>query len=177
MPDTTNPTAAQAALEAAGLAPTTPEADPALVAGLQAAVAGVEQGVAEILAPPAPATSEVPEAAFPSSIVVTPEMLATHAETVAQVEKWGEQRHPDGTAQHNDDIIAVMARNACDEAARAGTVTWRHILEEEVREAYAESDLEKLYVELTQIAAVCHSWQRDLRTRGAGRRAAEAVTA
>lgn len=73
--------------------------------------------------------------------------------------KWGEQNHPDGTAptdqrlRDRDDAIA-----STDREAGHGTVTWRHILDEEVREAFAESDPDKLRTELIQIAAVAQQW-------------------
>jgi alpha-D-ribose 1-methylphosphonate 5-triphosphate synthase subunit PhnH len=87
--------------------------------------------------------------------------------------KWGEQNHPDGTGVHVlafDDFghatlvemtgpwIAEVAKVNTDEAAKAGTVTWGHILFEEVTEAFAEDDPEKLRTELIQVAAVAQQW-------------------
>jgi hypothetical protein len=86
------------------------------------------------------------------------------AEAHCQTDKWGVQRHPDGTgpcyAFHAQD-----ARERCNAAANAGEVTWRHILIEEVYEALAETDPERLREELVQVAAVCVSWIEDLDSR------------
>jgi hypothetical protein len=70
--------------------------------------------------------------------------------------KWGVQRHPFGTGTDpaGDREIADMARESCQRAFAEGDGTWRHILEEEVCEAFAESDPVKLRAELVQVAAV-----------------------
>ena len=86
----------------------------------------------------------------------------------AQVEKWGEQRHPDGTIDSEEsEWQADFDRTLCQEAAGNGTLTWRHILQEEVSEAFAEVDPDKLREELVQIAAVAGSWMRDIDRRTA----------
>ena len=54
----------------------------------------------------------------------------------------------------------------CDEAAKSGTLTWRHILLEEVFEALAESDPAKLRTESIQSAAVIAAWVEDIDSRG-----------
>lgn len=80
------------------------------------------------------------------------------AERQRQHEKWGEQTHPDGTGgalAANDEIDA---KRACQQAAAEGRCTWRLILDEEVREAFAESDPDRLRAELVQVAAVAASW-------------------
>jgi hypothetical protein len=51
-----------------------------------------------------------------------------------------------------------MHREACQMATADGRVTWRHILTEEVYEAFAESDPTKLRAELVQVAAVAVQW-------------------
>lgn len=74
-------------------------------------------------------------------------------ERVKQDALWGEQNHPDGTGSafaHE----AEVAKADTERASRNGTLTWRHILWEEVAEALAESDLAKLRAELIQVAAV-----------------------
>lgn len=79
------------------------------------------------------------------------------AERTRQDAKWGEQNHPDGTGE----MYARDAENArfrCQRAAAKGEVTWQHILDEEVAEAYAESDPVKLRAELVQVAAVAVAW-------------------
>jgi hypothetical protein len=81
-------------------------------------------------------------------------------ERVAQDAKWGEQNHPDGTPGmwHMVTLDPLSRRVACDGAARDGTVTWAHILTEEVAEALAERDPATLRVELLQVAAVAVAW-------------------
>ncbi len=86
-------------------------------------------------------------------------------ERKAQDEKWGEQNHPDGTGRPMDGDVAARARDECDAHANNGTLEWRHILHEEVCEALAESDPEKLYVELIQVAAVAAAWAEAIKLR------------
>ena len=80
------------------------------------------------------------------------------AERVRQHDKWGEQNHPDGTGGDAYKWLADGARHKCQTAAALGEVTYRHILEEEVAEAYAESDPQRLRAELIQVAAVAVAW-------------------
>lgn len=88
----------------------------------------------------------------------------------SQYRMWGEQNHPDGT---RSDLVsrffAESAKQACAEAASRGQLTWRLILEEEVREAFAETDPSLLREELIQVAAVAASWAEaiDRRQHGA----------
>jgi hypothetical protein len=82
-----------------------------------------------------------------------------------QNDKWGEQNHPDGTHEARA-IAADFHRCECQEAARCGLVTWRHILMEEVAEAFAETDAAKLREELIQVAAVAVSWVEAIDRRG-----------
>ena len=74
-----------------------------------------------------------------------------------QDDKWGIQDHPDGT-----DASFVPSRDVytrlCNDAFSVGKGTWRHILSEEVYEAYAESDVVLLRAELVQVAAVTAAW-------------------
>lgn len=87
-------------------------------------------------------------------------------ELLRQFNKWGEQNHPDGTdTAHKDQ--ADWARMICDAAAKNGTVTWRDILTEEVWEAFAETDPERLRTELIQIAAVAVQWAAAIDRRAA----------
>lgn len=100
-------------------------------------------------------------------------LLEVLTERVRQDEKWGEQNHPDGTGSarattagiQRDPYIAEVrrgrakeAQEACDRAAIGGYCTFRHILDEEVREAFAEDDPVKLRAELVQVAAVAVKW-------------------
>lgn len=80
--------------------------------------------------------------------------------------KWGEQNHPDGTGGEWEVLKANMARDACNQAARLGELTYRHILREEVYEAFAESDPAKLRTELVQVAAVAVAWIEAIDRRG-----------
>ncbi|GAA2159263.1 hypothetical protein [Glycomyces lechevalierae] len=88
------------------------------------------------------------------------------AERARQDAQWGEQNHPDGTgpkvvlAGGNAwmEEHAEHARRECQTAADAEAVTWRHILREEVYEAFAEFDPAALRAELVQVAAVAVAW-------------------
>lgn len=83
--------------------------------------------------------------------------LAVRHERTAQEKKWGEQNHPNGTGPAFA-ALCEERRNVCDKAFKDGVGTYRHILDEEVHEAYAESDPAKLKVELIQVMAVCKAW-------------------
>ncbi|AGZ38587.1 hypothetical protein [Actinoplanes friuliensis] len=87
------------------------------------------------------------------------------AERRAQDKKWGLQNHPDGTGPAYA-AEAALARKECDEAAATGSLSWRHILLEEVAEATAEDDPEALRRELIQVAAVAVAWAEALDRRG-----------
>lgn len=76
----------------------------------------------------------------------------------AQDAKWGEQNHYDGTGNAQDKSNAAFARQICDQAFAMGLGTWSYILAEEVYEAFAESDPDKLRTELIQVAAVAVAW-------------------
>jgi len=85
---------------------------------------------------------------------------------------WGEQNHPDGTGPR----VAFAGHLGCmAEAAEQfrlathaaagqlpgldhGPLTWRHILLEEVFEAFAEDHPDQLRAELIQAAAVAAAW-------------------
>jgi hypothetical protein len=80
-------------------------------------------------------------------------------ERFEQHAKWGEQNHPNGTnTTPFDSVDASAARQRCQRAFAEGTGTYRHILAEEVAEAFAESDPAKLRRELVQVAAVVVQW-------------------
>lgn len=90
--------------------------------------------------------------------------------------KWGEQNHPNGTGPETYPLgemdcltfselgecdgpeLAAVATLTTDKSARRGTVTWKDILLEEVFEATAEEDPDKLRMELIQVAAVATQW-------------------
>jgi hypothetical protein len=97
---------------------------------------------------------------------LTDEEEEVRAELARQDAKWGEQNHPDGT----DAIYASQAdelRCTVRGAADLGTLSWRLILLEEVFEALAEEDPEKLLGELLQVEAVTRQWRMAIRRRPA----------
>jgi ribonuclease HI len=75
-----------------------------------------------------------------------------------QDKQWGQQNLPNGTGAYTDVWNANVARSVTQSAVRTGTVNWRHVLDEEVKEAFAEADPIKLRAELIQAAAVTHQW-------------------
>jgi hypothetical protein len=88
--------------------------------------------------------------------------FSLHKERMRQIEKWGYQHHPDGTeASEAAGWQREWDKSVCQEAAKYGGLTWRHILQEEVSEAFAEEEWSKLREELIQVAAVCLSWLED----------------
>lgn len=92
------------------------------------------------------------------------------AERQRQLAKWGEQRHPDGTAITGDDERAASAKHTCQSMAAMNQVTWRDILWEEVAEALAEKEPAALRTELVQCAAVIQAWIADIDQREAVQR-------
>ncbi|MER8233513.1 hypothetical protein [Streptomyces sp. NPDC094049] len=91
---------------------------------------------------------------------------AVDQERQAQLVKWGEQHHPNGTATNTYIKQAVTARADCQiDSTQPSGPRWSLILLEEVYEALAETDLVKLRAELIQVAAVCAAWVRDIDTR------------
>jgi hypothetical protein len=92
------------------------------------------------------------------------------AERVAQDARWGPQDPPDGTGPAYA-AEADALREACGAAFRDGAGSWRHILAEEVAEAFAEDDPDRLRAELVQVAAVAVKWIQALdgRSPAAGR--------
>lgn len=87
------------------------------------------------------------------------------AERVAQDAKWGEQNHADGTGSRVQKEIAESDRLSCQRQFAEKTGTWMDILQEEVSEAFAESDPLKLRAELIQVAAVATAWAEHLNRR------------
>ncbi|MEV4839866.1 NUDIX domain-containing protein [Nonomuraea sp. NPDC049486] len=94
-------------------------------------------------------------------------LRAVADERVAQDRRWGVQEGlTDGTGpQHGDE--AERAKRETGEASREGRLTWRHVLVEEVLEAFAEEDPDRLRAELTQVAAVAVKWIQDIDRRAA----------
>ena len=96
-------------------------------------------------------------------------------ERARQDTKWGEQNHPDGTGPDSRPLRAEAGFNflqgnvpagllaeafkaATDRHAKSKTLTFADILLEEVFEALAEDDSQKLRTELVQVAAVATQW-------------------
>jgi hypothetical protein len=89
---------------------------------------------------------------------------AVDTERQAQLAKFGDQKHRDGTHSRNAEW-ADEARTACQHAADEDALSWAAVLYEEFTEAMAETDPAKLRAELIQVAAVCAAWIHDLDTR------------
>lgn len=89
---------------------------------------------------------------------------------------YGEQELPDGTGGRNAITMADVIRFDADEQARRGLLTWKLILDEEVHEAFAETDPKRLREELVQVAAVACQWIEAL-DRRAEREKAERMAA
>lgn len=89
-------------------------------------------------------------------------LVQVMAERNRQDALWGEQNHKDGTGSPGYKEESAFFKSMCDEAAKQGTITYRHILQEEVYEAFAESDKSKLRAELIQVAAVAVAWVEKL---------------
>lgn len=84
------------------------------------------------------------------------------AERDRQREMYPSQTLPDGTDTPGDFENACSARLSCMRREVDGSMTWRHVLAEEVAEAFAEKDYEELRGELVQVAAVAAAWIEDL---------------
>lgn len=97
-----------------------------------------------------------------------------YMERLRQLERWGDQRHPDGVDVKKNELGAAYARHKVEVAAAEGTLTWMMILREEINEAAAtnpilgpedalvkdgEPDLES---EMVQSAAVLAAWHSDV---------------
>ncbi len=75
-----------------------------------------------------------------------------------QHEAHGRQILPAGTGGDYAELDRDEAQMRCHRATLAGALTWRHILEEEVAEVFAETDSKRLREELVQVAAVACQW-------------------
>jgi hypothetical protein len=91
-------------------------------------------------------------------------LAAVAAERRRQDARWGEQNHPDGAGPAYA-AEATRRRDECEQAAASGTLTWRHILLEEVAEAGAEQEPKRLREELIQVAAVAVAWAQAIDRR------------
>lgn len=96
------------------------------------------------------------------------------AEELARaVAKFPDQHLPDGTPQWSNPRAAKRIiegiKKTTDDHAKAGTLTWRHVLDEEVHEAFAESNWPALRAELLQVAAMAVRWIEDGDARDAAK--------
>jgi hypothetical protein len=77
---------------------------------------------------------------------------------------WGDNADlPNGTDPAYT-TLADYAKQDTDAAHAAGSLTWLHVLNEEVCEAFAETDPVALRAELVQVAATALRWVRALDT-------------
>lgn len=105
-----------------------------------------------------------PEGAEPRERIVA-DLLA---ERDRQETKFPDQHLEAGTSSSFvNQTIRDMFREGTDVAAGIGTVTWKHVLREEVYEAFAEDEPDKLRVELVQVMAVAARWIEDIDRCGA----------
>jgi len=101
---------------------------------------------------------------------------AVTRETFRQLQKWGEQNHPD-FSPFLDKIHPAFrthyygldsedhAKESCEDAFINGTGSYAHIFVEEVCEAIGAEDEAALMAELTQVAAVAINWMRCIKRR------------
>ncbi|MEV0996915.1 hypothetical protein [Nonomuraea sp. NPDC050202] len=112
----------------------------------------------------------IDDARAAASDLLSADEVAIRAELAAQDAKWGEQNHPNGTGPNvawgltgRASFLADLAKGLCERYAKEGRLTWLDILLEEVAEAFAENDQERLDAELLQVAAIAVQWRRALR--------------
>lgn len=82
------------------------------------------------------------------------------AERIRAHLKFGEVNLPDGTGTPFDLILLNEVRRGV--AAAGGHKSFRSVLEEEVLEAFAESDIVRLRAELVQVASTAMQWVEKL---------------
>jgi hypothetical protein len=98
-------------------------------------------------------------------------LIDVGTERERQVERWGPQNHADGITgasalEHMREADFWRAKN--DSRIATGTLTWDGILLEEIHEALAETDPQRLRVELIQVAAVAVAWAEAIDRRRDG---------
>ena len=92
--------------------------------------------------------------------------IQVEAERLRQDKLWGEQNHPLGTGGPMREEAAILAKRRTDKAAETGRLTWGLILEEELAEALAEIDHQKIRTELIQTIAVAVAMIESLERSG-----------
>lgn len=90
-------------------------------------------------------------------------LLEVRYERQRQTEKFGQESHPDGIGLDLEIFGTAtecmkVAQEACDDCANDNSITFWHILFEEVMEANAAPDKANLREELIQIAAAAVAW-------------------
>ena len=104
------------------------------------------------------------QAEFLARVATNPLFQAIQREQDRQLAKWGQQDHPSFLEMDDDERedrrkFSEAVKEDTDDAAKDGTLTWEHILVEELFEAKAETENdENLKTELIQVAAVALSW-------------------
>lgn len=104
-----------------------------------------------------------PDSAVPQDVIAILESIIEERDRA--MGKFGVQNHPDGTGGGAAAILRDQQRDLVDSQQAKGTSNWRDILMEEVREAFAETDLVALDKELCQVQQVCLVWREDLARR------------
>ncbi len=94
-------------------------------------------------------------------------MFEVRIERNRQIEQWGDQVHVNGTGDPSWGHRANRAKAIFAEYQNGDPeqIPWQLILEEEVCEAFAESDDARLREELVQVAAVACAWIEDIDRR------------
>jgi hypothetical protein len=70
-----------------------------------------------------------------------------------------------GEALTSTDLELAFRADYEAHEAQTGKPTWMHLVREEVAEAFAETDPDRLEAELIQVAALCVSWVEKIRAR------------
>lgn len=89
-------------------------------------------------------------------------MMAIQEERKAQLRVWGHQTHPDGTGSVAASLVAEHWKRICDSKHSDDKDDFLTIAMEEVMEAAAEEDKQKLLNEVIQAAAVFTAWGEKL---------------
>jgi hypothetical protein len=95
-------------------------------------------------------------------------LLEVYAETQRQEARYGADNEValDGTGPDSTIWWPLSTRGAAwvesafrlNYESRTGSISWAHLVREEVAEAFKESDPARLREELTQVAALCANW-------------------
>lgn len=114
---------------------------------------GIEELIRRAAGRPADLDSDEDAPSVTLAQYVSPQLREVQMERDAQDRMFPEQTLPFGTSLENK-VEADVARKECDDATSEGSLTWVHVLTEEYWEAMAETDPDKLRMELLQLAAV-----------------------